>query len=68
MKKQYIVPSVETVNVRLIGSVLDDTNAGIGNDSYESSDWNAKENNAGVEEDEGLINPTQPNLWGDEED
>ena len=68
MNKQYIVPSVETVNVRLIGSVLDDTNAGIGNDSYESSDWNAKENNAGVEEDEGLINPTQPNLWGDEED
>ena len=68
MKKQYIVPSVETVNVRLIGSVLDDTNAGIGNDSYESSDWNAKENNAGVEEDEGLINPTQPNLWDDEED
>ncbi len=68
MNKQYIVPSVETVNVRLIGSVLDDTNAGIGNDSYESSDWNAKENNAGVEEDEGLINPTQPNLWDDDED
>lgn len=67
MKKKYIVPSVETVNVRLIDSVLE-AGPGMGNDSYESGEIGAKENNAGVEEDEGLINPTQPNLWDDEED
>ncbi len=49
MKKQYIVPFVEIVNVRLIGSVLETGN--MGNDS-----------------DETLINPTQPNLWDDNEE
>ncbi len=64
MKKKYIVPSVETVNVRLIDSVLE-AGPGMGNDSYESGEIGAKES-AVVEEEEAL--PTQPNLWDDEED
>ncbi len=65
MKKQYIVPSVEIVNVRLIGSVLEDFNAGMGNDSDETGVIEAKGNTL-VEEEEIL--PTQPNLWDDDED
>ena len=63
MKKQYIVPSVEIVNVRLIGSVLESAN--MGNDSDETGTIEGKENSM-VEEEEAL--PTQPNLWDDEED
>ena len=63
MKKQYIVPSVEIVNVRLIGSVLETAN--MGNDSDETGTIEGKENSM-VEEEEAL--PTQPNLWDDEED
>ena len=65
MKKKYIVPSVETVNVRLIGSVLETGN--MGNDSDETGVIDAKENNTEFEE-ESLINPTQPNIWGDDEE
>lgn len=64
MKKQYIVPFVEIVNVRLIGSVLETGN--MGNDSDETGVIEAKESE--FEEDEGLINPTQPNLWDDNEE
>ena len=64
MKKQYIVPSVEIVNVRLIGSVLETGN--MGNDSDETGVIEAKE--SAFEEEEGLINPTQPNLWEDNEE
>ena len=63
MKKKYIVPSVEIVNVRLIGSVLEPAN--MGNDSDETGTIEGKENSM-VEEEEVL--PTQPNLWDDEED
>ncbi len=63
MKKQYIVPSVETVNVRLIGSVLETGN--MGNDSDETGTIEAKESEF---EEESLINPTQPNLWDDNEE
>ena len=63
MKKQYIVPSVEIVNVRLRGSVLESAN--MGNDSDETGTIEGKENSM-VEEEEAL--PTQPNLWDDEED
>ena len=65
MKNKYIVPSVETVNVRLIGSVLETGN--MGNDSDETGVIDAKENNTEFEE-ESLINPTQPNIWGDDEE
>ena len=64
MKKQYIVPFVEIVNVRLIGSVLETGN--MGNDSDETGVIEAKESE--YEEEEGLINPTQPNLWDDNEE
>ncbi len=65
MKKQYIVPSVEIVNVRLIGSVLETEN--MGNDSDETGVIDAKENNLEFEEDDTFTTPTQPNLWDDEE-
>ena len=67
MKKKYIAPAAEVVNVHLISSVLNDE-LPFGGDSIVGTGMDAKENTAGVEEDEGLINPTQPNLWGDEED
>lgn len=69
MKKQYIVPQAEIVNVRLQNSVLDKigtggwSDGGVGGDNPEYAD--AKENNL-VEEEEIL--PTQPNLWDDEEE
>ena len=63
MKKKYIVPQTEEVNVRLIGSVLETGN--MGNDSDETGTIEGKENSM-VEEEEAL--PTQPNLWDDEED
>ena len=65
MKKKYIVPQTEEVNVRLIGSVL--AGEPLGGPSGETGVIEGKENSM-VEEEEGLINPTQPNLWGDEED
>ena len=66
MKKYYIKPSTETVQVRLNGSVLN--SIGVEQGSGEAREGLAKENNGEFEEEEGLINPTQPNLWGDEED
>ena len=65
MKKNYIKPSTEIVLVRLNGSVLDSIE--IGQQSPETNMGLAKENNGEFEEEEGLINPTQPNLWDDEE-
>ena len=65
MKKIYKKPSAEVVNVRLIGSILDGTMPVVGG-SKDTDDGDAKESE--FEEEEGLINPTQPNLWGDEED
>lgn len=66
MKKIYKKPSAEVVNVKLLGSVLDDPSTPVGGWSNETHDGDAKESE--FEEEEGLINPTQPNLWGDEED
>ena len=66
MKKYYIKPSTETVQVRLNGSVLD--SIGVEQGSGEAREGLAKENNGEFEEEEGLINPTQPNLWDDEEE
>lgn len=67
MKKVYSKPSVSVVNVTLFSSVLDNPNIGLGNNSVEVVDGFAKEN-AGEFEDESLINPTQPNLWDDNEE
>ena len=63
MRKIYIVPQTEIVNVRLIGSVLETGN--MGNDSDETGTIEGKENTM-VEEEEVL--PTQPSLWEDDEE
>ena len=67
MKKEYSKPSVSVVNVRLFNSVLEGPDVGVGNNSVETGEGFAKEN-AGEFEDESLINPTQPNLWDDNEE
>lgn len=67
MKKVYSKPSVSVVNVRLFSSVLDEPEIGVGNNSVEVDDGFAKENDGEFEE-ESLINPTQPNIWGDDEE
>ena len=65
MKKVYIQPITEKVQVRLNGSVMDiPFNEG----SVYTGSGLGKENKAEIEEEEGLINPTQPNLWDDEEE
>ena len=69
MKKQYITPETSTVYVNLCSTVLDQgvfgdwSKGAAGGDDTGFGD--AKENTL-VEEEEVL--PTQPNLWGDEED
>ena len=69
MKKQYIVPQAEIVNVRLQNTILDQgafarpSVGAYGGDEEGYGD--AKESSF---EEEGLINPTQPNLWGDDEE
>lgn len=66
MKKTYIKPYTEKVNVNLIGTVLEDEpNPGGAGYSVETPEVDAKENNL-VEEEEIL--PTQPNLWDDDEE
>lgn len=70
MKKQYIVPQAESVNVRLQNSVLDNgafarpSVGAYGGD--EDGYGDAKESS--FDEEESLINPTQPNLWDDNEE
>ena len=65
MKKIYKKPSAEVVNVKLLGSVLDGPNVQPGGWSKQTFDGDAKETDF-VEEEEVL--PTQPNLWGDDEE
>ena len=66
MKKQYIVPSVEIVNIRLIGSVLETEN--MGNDSDETGTIGAKEQQLEWEEDATSNLPSDINLWEDTDD
>lgn len=65
MKRIYLMPQTEIVNVRLMGSVLDDPNLEGHNYSIVTDGGDAKEAEF---EEESLINPTQPNIWGDEEE
>ena len=65
MKKIYKKPSAEVVNVKLIGSIMDDPNPGVAGYSNVTFDGDAKES-AGIEEEEVL--PTQPSLWDDDEE
>ena len=64
MKKKYKKPSTEVVNVRLVGSILDDPDPTVGGYSNTTLEGDAKES-ADFEEEEVL--PTQPSLWDDEE-
>ena len=68
MKKIYKKPAAGVINVNLLGSVLDEPNPGVGNYSQTTDYGDAKKNSLGLEEDDALANPTQPNLWGDEDD
>ena len=63
MRKQYKTPVVEVVEVRLLGTVLEDVV--VGGESIVGTTMDAKETEF---EDESLINPTQPNLWDDDEE
>lgn len=65
MKKIYKKPSAEVVNVKLLGSVLDDPNPQPGGWSNQTDSGDAKKTDF-VEEEEAL--PTQPNLWNDDEE
>ena len=64
MKKIYKKPSAEAVNVKLTGSLLQE-GMGVGGWSKQTFDGDAKESN--LVEDEEIL-PTQPNLWGDDEE
>lgn len=69
MKKQYIVPQAEIVNVRLQNSVLDQgafARPSVGAYGGDEDGYGDAKKTDFVEEEETL--PTQPNLWDDEED
>lgn len=71
MKKIYIKPNTETVNVRLYSSVLDDP--GLEGDSKYTNELGAKENNLLFEDegdfgdlwDDGDSNSNPYDLWGE---
>ena len=65
MKKVYKKPSTEVVNVKLLGSILEDPSTEVGGYSNVTFDGDAKET-TGFEEEEAL--PTQPSLWEDDEE
>ena len=58
MKKVYVQPEVETISLKLFGSLLDDTNLGAASymDTAGEDDWGARSQNFfdEVEEDENL--------------
>ena len=66
MKKQYIEPVTDIVKVRLVGSLLESIGVNEGSIEGDPDDSFGKEN--GEFEEESLINPTQPNLWDDNEE
>ena len=72
MKKIYLSPVTETVNVKLYGSVMDDGIDIINNSTEVSDDGLAKENNLLFEDDafgdiwgEGDSNSNPYDLWGE---
>ena len=58
MKKVYVQPEVETISLKLFGSLLDNTNLGAASymDTAGEGDWGARSQNFfdEVEEDENL--------------
>ncbi len=73
MKKIYLRPVTETVNVKLYGSVMDDGIDIINNSTEVSDDGLAKENNLLFEDegdfgdiwDDGDSNSNPYDLWGE---
>ena len=72
MKKIYLSPVTETVNVKLFGSVMDDGIDIINNSTEVSDDGLAKENNLLFEDDafgdiwgEGDNSSNPYDLWGE---
>ena len=69
MKKIYLSPVTETVNVKLFGSVMDDGIDIINNSTDVSDDGLAKENNLDFWKDDlwsdGENNTNPYDLWGD---
>ena len=61
MKKKYLTPVAEKVNVRLLSSVLDDI--GMGGDSEYATTWDSKDNSFEWEEDADADKPRNINLW-----
>ena len=66
MKKKYVTPASEAVNVRLIGSVLGGVN--ITDPSEGPNSWDAKEQQLEWEEDATSNLPSDINLWEDTDD
>lgn len=61
MKKKYIVPEAEVVNIHLMGSVLD--NGELAGDSEFANTWDAKEQQFEWEEEAASNRPRNINLW-----
>lgn len=61
MKKKYLTPVAEAVNVRLLSSVLE--NGGMAGDSEWANTWDSKDNNLEWEEDAASDKPRNINLW-----
>lgn len=68
MKKQYIVPQAEIVIVSLRNSVLDPDVFGNWSKGAAGDDEGYADAKETEFEEESLINPTQPNLWDDNEE
>ncbi len=61
MKKKYIVPAAEAVNIHLNGSVLE--NGGMAGDSEFANTWDAKEQQLDWDEEPTTSLPRNINLW-----
>jgi hypothetical protein len=68
MKKKYIAPAAEVVNVHLISSVLGDENLPIEDGSVVGTGMDAKEQQLEWEEDATSNLPSDINLWEDTDD
>lgn len=65
MKKIYKKPFAEVVNIKLLGSILnDDPNTGVGGYSNTTWEGDAKENNLIFDDDDDAFG----DIWGTDED
>lgn len=63
MKKIYKKPSAEVVNIKLIGSIMDDPNPYVGDGSKYTLDGDAKEQQLEWDEDATSNHLRNINLW-----